>query len=259
MFPQQVHEDFENARIKREEEARASAEKKSQESDPSRMSAMKDTYVGSMKETVGSMLSENMQREGAEQKLQGEKDSRSIHEAEDKSFPNMDMPQEPSRWTAVKDTVVGATKEVIGAVFNENLQNSGAQQRIHGERELRAVERTEDELLPNMPVPSEPSKLNAIKDQVVGSTKELMGAIFSSNLQHSGVEQRIHGEREYETALMAEESQARQDKAFDNLRDAWTNKNQDKPAENLKEPPADWNKNKQAEGQEDTAKRLVNA
>ena len=263
MFPQQVHEDFENARTK-EQEARAAEETKFREnnqenlSEPSRMSALKDTFVGSTKETLGSMFNSNMQREGAEQRLQGERESRAFNQAEDKSFPNMEMPAEPSRFTAIKDTIVGATKEVIGAVFNENLHNAGAQQRIHGEREFRAVERTEDESFPNMVPPTEPSKLNAIKDQILGSTKELVGSVFNTNLQNSGVEQRIHGEREYETALIAEEAQARKDKAFDNLGKAgdW---NPNLPAEKMKEAPAEWNKNKQAEREEDIAKRLVNA
>jgi uncharacterized protein YjbJ (UPF0337 family) len=45
----------------------------------------------------------------------------------------------PSFFSALKDQFVGATKEVFGAVFNENLRNSGAEQRIHGEKEYEAA------------------------------------------------------------------------------------------------------------------------
>jgi len=45
----------------------------------------------------------------------------------------------PSLFSALKDQFVGATKEVFGAVFNEDMQNSGAEQRIHGEKEYEAA------------------------------------------------------------------------------------------------------------------------
>jgi len=125
---------------------------------------------------------------------------------------------EPSTLTALKDQVVGSTKEVVGAVFNQNLQNSGATQRIEGEKALRELQGERDSNWPlqsggsqAVPESSEPSRLLAVKDQLVGSTKEVLGAVFSQNLQTAGVEQRIHGEREYETAVMAQETQGKWD------------------------------------------------
>jgi len=256
---------------------------------------------------------------------------------------------EPSTFSAIKDQLLGATKEVIGAVFNRNLQNAGAEQRIHGEIEFEALQNhssvtsepswsgssnpekilmeTSDPfgstepsvktLLPKVEhsepsrgwlgsfvpintstqplesskgwlgstdpekvlmetsdpfgsvdpsvrsalpavvpptsgpsepsrgwlgslasiipsthhaepskthhsdpttmsavVPptsghSEPSKIVAIKDQLVGSTKEAIGSVLSQNLYNAGIEQRIHGERESIIAEMPQETQAK--------------------------------------------------
>jgi len=129
-------------------------------------------------------------------------------------------PADPSTMMAIKDQFVGATKEVIGAVFNKNLQNTGAEQRIHGERTLRDLQdsisgdresRRPEQPDASMSESSEPSRLFAMKDQLVGSTKEALGAVFSQNLHTAGVEQRIHGEREYETAILAQEAQGKWD------------------------------------------------
>jgi len=128
---------------------------------------------------------------------------------------------EPSTMSAIKDQFMGSAKEVIGAVFNEDLQNSGAEQRIQGERTLRNLqdamtpERDGSWSKPSVSDPSEPSKIFAVKDQLIGSTKEALGSVFSQNLHDAGVEQRIHGEREYETAIIAKESQESLSRGFD--------------------------------------------
>jgi len=139
-----------------------------------------------------------------------------------------DMPNEPSRMTALKDQYVGGAKEVAGAVFSENLQNSGAEQRIRGENDMKdlnqAAPNTQSNWSAPSPVlnetpktwssdPTDPSKISAMKDQLVGATKEVIGAVFSKNLHEEGAEQRIHGEREYEIALMTEEKQANWDRS----------------------------------------------
>lgn len=136
-------------------------------------------------------------------------------------------PSEPSTLTALKDQYVGATKEVAGAVFNEELRNAGAEQRIRGEQDLKDLSQAVPSNQSNWSAPwpvlneakkewseesSEPSKLAAVKDQLVGATKEVLGAVFSENLHNAGVEQRIHGEREYEIAVMSQEQQANWDR-----------------------------------------------
>jgi uncharacterized protein YjbJ (UPF0337 family) len=142
------------------------------------------------------------------------------------SAPKSDS-SEPSRMTALKDQYVGATKEVAGAVFNENLQNAGAEQRIRGEKDMENLSQDPTSqsnwsapwpVLNEAPktwsdLPAEPSKISAVKDQLVGATKEVLGAVFSENLHSAGAEQRIHGEREYEIAIMAQEKQANWDNA----------------------------------------------
>jgi len=116
---------------------------------------------------------------------------------------------ESSRATAFKDQMVGATKEVVGAVFNEDLQNAGAEQRIQGERDLQQLQGTSSPSREETwSDPSDPSKLSAIKDQLIGSTKEVLGTVLSENLHSAGVQQRIHGEREYEIAVMNQENQS---------------------------------------------------
>jgi uncharacterized protein YjbJ (UPF0337 family) len=139
---------------------------------------------------------------------------------------NVSAPSEPSTMTAMKDQYVGATKEVAGAVFNQDLQNAGAEQRIRGEQDLRDLNQAAPNNQSNWSAPwsvlneakkewseqpTEPSKIAAMKDQLVGATKEVLGAVFSDNLHNAGLEQRIHGEREYEKAVMAQETQANWD------------------------------------------------
>ena len=152
----------------------------------------------------------------------------------------------PSTFTALKDQFLGATKEVFGAVFNENLQNAGAEQRIQGERNFENLQQsspsntetswfpfssssssTSDSSSSSSVNPSswtepssEPSKLMAIKDQLVGSTKEVFGAVFNQDLQNSGAEQRIHGEREYEKAIMSQENQGKWDQGVGTLKES---------------------------------------
>jgi len=136
----------------------------------------------------------------------------STHHAE----PSKTHPSDPTTMSAIQNQLVGTTKEVVGAFFNENLQNSGAEQRIQGERDyqnLHPVSPQEPSIIP--PVvpptsgPSEPSKIVALKDQLVGSTKEAIGSVLSQNLYNAGIEQRIHGERESLIAEMPKESQAK--------------------------------------------------
>jgi len=169
-------------------------------------------------------------------------------------------PAEPSTLTALKDQFVGSTKEVVGAVFNQNLQNSGAEQRIQGERTLRDLQNSissekdsnwTQQPEPSMTAsqPSEPSRLLAVKDQLIGSTKEVLGAVFSENLHTAGVEQRIHGEREYETAVMSQESQGKWDQAVGTAKESTGRAFDDKKLES-----AGLIQRKQGE-----AERLVNA
>jgi len=117
--------------------------------------------------------------------------------------------------------MVGATKEVVGAVFNEDLQNAGAEQRIQGERDLQQLQGTNSS--PSREEtwsdPSEPSMLSAIKDQLIGSTKEVLGTVLSENLHSAGVQQRIHGEREYEIAVMNQENQSTSDQSHESLKE----------------------------------------
>jgi len=126
----------------------------------------------------------------------------------------------PSTISAIQNQIVGSTKEVVGAVFNENLQNSGAKQRIQGETDYQSLQHSlPQDQSTTSPVSSEPSKILAMKDQLLGSTKEVIGAVLSQNLHDAGVEQRIHGEREYETALMAQESQANWNQSVGTLKE----------------------------------------
>jgi len=142
--------------------------------------------------------------------------------------PSSNVSNEPSRMTALKDQYVGATKEVAGAVFNEDLQNAGAEQRIRGETDMKDLSQAAPSSESSWSAPwtasneapktwssdpTDPSKILAVKDQIVGATKEVLGAVFSKNLHEEGAEQRIHGEREYEIALMTQEKQANWDQS----------------------------------------------
>jgi len=151
--------------------------------------------------------------------------------------PSSNVSNEPSRMSALKDQYVGATKEVAGAVFNQDLQNAGAEQRIRGENDMKDLSQaapssnsswsapwTASNEAPknwssnDAPTtwssdPTDPSKISAMKDQIVVATKEVLGAVFSKNLHEEGAEQRIHGEREYEIALMTQEKQANWDQS----------------------------------------------
>lgn len=136
-----------------------------------------------------------------------------------------DTPNESSTMTALKDQYVGATKEAAGAVFSQDLQNAGAEQRIRGENDMKDLNQAAPSTQSNWSAPlneapktwssdpTEPSKISAMKDQILGATKEVIGAVFSKNLHDQGAEQRIHGEREYEIAVMSEEKQANWDRS----------------------------------------------
>jgi len=204
---------------------------------------LKDQLVGATKEVFGAVFNENLHDAGAEQRIRGEREFEEMRQASPRSessswstpLQSSSGPSEPSktwfgaifgsseatapvseptdssRMSALKDTYVGATKEVVGAVFNEDLRNAGAEQRIRGESASLSSETAPQDASKNWSDPSEPSKVLAMKDQILGATKEVLGAVFSENLHNAGVDQRIHGEREYEIAVMAQEKQANWD------------------------------------------------
>jgi len=177
---------------------------------------------------------------------------------------------DPSKVSALKDQVVGATKEVFGAVFNEDIQNAGAEQRIQGEKDLQALHYGNPTSQPSWSAPwsasseptqprsipsetwsdsSDPSKIVAVKDQILGATKEVLGAVFNENLHSAGLEQRIHGEREYEIAVMNQEKQANWDQAVGTVKE-----NAGQALDNKKMQSEGWAQRNEAE-----VKRVLNA
>jgi uncharacterized protein YjbJ (UPF0337 family) len=229
----------------------------------STLTALKDQLMGATKEVFGAVFNDNLHDAGAEQRIRGEREFEELRHKTSSPESNVSAPwsasetlnsnstpAEPSKtwfgsWfgsaepsapviqptdssnlSALKDQYVGATKEVVGAVFNEDLQNAGAEQRIRGELNQAPPSsessswtapwsatnenQNQNQLTQNWTDPAEPSKISAVKDQLLGATKEVLGAVFSENLHTAGIEQRIHGEREYEIAVMTQERQADQ-------------------------------------------------
>jgi len=144
---------------------------------------------GAVKENVGYVVgSENLQGQGKAQKGKGDADydaANAQRRAADHETDNTEAKREPSKTTGQLHAVKGSVKETLGSMLkNENLENTGANERRAGNREVEAVKTR--------------NLAEGAGGRVKGTVKENVGyATGNPQMEAEGKGENIRGQAQY--------------------------------------------------------------
>jgi len=206
------------------------AEGKVEGENVSTLGALKDRAMGSMKETLGSMTgNQNMELKGKAQNIHGRNEA-AFAQAQKEGLSEPEhfaygkkleaegevVSDKPSKMSGWKDQTVGAMKETLGSVTNnQNMELKGKAQNVHGRNEAEFAKAQSQGL-------AEPehfgqgmkteraegsvegdkvSSMSAMKDKAIGTLKENWGsATGNTTTELQGKAQQMHGRNEAEFA-----------------------------------------------------------
>jgi len=202
----------------------------------SKMGALKDKTMGSIKESLGSATgNQNMEIQGKAQNIHGHNQDEFVKAQqhglnepshfehgtkinhEQHAEGTVEGQHQPSSLNGLKDQTMGSIKQSYGsATGNMNTELAGAAQKIHGKNESEFAKAQNQGL--NEPAhfergtrinntaegqvvgDNEPSKVSGYFDQAVGTVKEMWGSTTGNqNLEIAGKAQKIHGSTEAQT------------------------------------------------------------
>jgi uncharacterized protein YjbJ (UPF0337 family) len=208
------------------------AEGSVESNEPSKLGALKDKTMGSIKQTLGSATgNQDMELKGKAQNIHGHHQEAFVNaQKEGKNEPehfthgtkNTDyncpegqvVGEKPSSISAMKDQAVGSVKESYGsATGNFETEMAGKAQQIHGKNEAEFAKAQKEGL--NEPVHyeqgrkttdhaqgevvenNEPSKMSGYTNQALGGIKETWGSMTGNQqMEIQGKAQKMQGSNE---------------------------------------------------------------
>jgi len=172
----------------------------------SKVSAIKDQAIGTVKQVIGNVIGNNkMEVEGKAQKILGKNEYQDAKMAKNEATPNPHAydpqtyhqqafpdPAQPEPLTPNVQEPTNAPGQTITPAYNQTVPPTGAQP---------APVPSQPKPFSAAPSSQEPSQMSGLKDQAVGSIKENVGSATNNpQMEMAGKAQNIHGHNEAEFA-----------------------------------------------------------